>query len=120
MIKRLLTKLFPIRYRTVFQPTGMTLIRWRNSPANAEMAAELYAGQIFQDIYSLMITERPRGFPTRSDKPVCATRAAIELGRIEGYNYCLALLVSLAIKPVLPPEQLESDYAREPDDDTDT
>ncbi len=118
MLKNLFNKLFPIKYRIIFQPTGMTLIRWRNSPANAEMAAELFSHQTFQDIYSLMVTHRPAGFPTRGDKAVCPTRAAIELGRTLGYDDALRLLVSLAIQPPLPPEQIESTYGRDIDEDS--
>lgn len=43
------------------------------------------------------------------------TQAAVELGRVEGYNNCLDLLLSLANPPTTNPEPIESDYASDND-----
>lgn len=93
----------------IFQPTGMTLERWQSSSLYTAEARRLFADRTFQDIFSLLTNHRPQGYPVRG-QDVSDTQALIELGRIEGYNDCLRLIVSLAQLPPKMREPLEATF----------
>lgn len=86
----------------------MTPATWIAAGLWREISAE-FKKPIFQHVLTILVHHRPRGFPMRGQQ-VSDTQAAIELGRVEGYNNCLDLFLSLANPPAVNQEPIESDY----------
>lgn len=91
--------------------TGITVQTWIGSELWKELSGELRK-PIWQHAVTILVASRPRGFPMRGQN-ITDTQAALELGRVEGYNNCLDLLQSLATPPQSLPQPMESDYGTE-------
>lgn len=76
-----------------------------------QWARSLSATPEFQVAWQILTDGIPRGWPTRSEKPIDPTALAIEHGRIQGYWDCLEMLCALEILPNRPRETVDVDYA---------
>lgn len=77
---------------------GMTLARWREQPNLIAECERIYSTRWFENWYSVLVTERPKGYSEKSD---------LQLGRMNGFEECLQLIAIMAEHPVKPAHDIE-------------
>lgn len=88
---------------------GLSLEWWFGQPANLAESQKLFETPLMRDIIDVLHSERPQGFPIRG-YPVESVSAHVELGRVEGYNDCLRILLALPHPPAAPIDQIQSTF----------
>lgn len=92
----------------------MTLDQWRDSPNHIRYARSLLADPMFMDLIAVLHNTMPVSNLSDLD----ATGAAVQLGRVRGYQEALVVLDSLARWPEQQPSQIEADYGVDQEEKT--
>lgn len=96
---------------TAVFPEGYTLEDWRTNKELPGHAKKIFEEPVMRYAFSVLYNQIPSGFPLRG-QDVNETQAAVELGRVNGYIECLALLKSLAQSPEQN-QEVEQTYGAE-------
>lgn len=88
---------------------GWNLARWQSSDTSVEWARSLFASDMGQRLLSVLHNELPKGY---------AHEAGQQLGRINGFLECIAVMERLAESSAKPADEPEATFgAPETDDD---
>lgn len=93
--------------------SGMTLLRWQSDDALTAFAAELFATREFGHAMEVVWSMHPLANLSPD------TNADQQLGRIQGYRECIAVLEALARRNELAPADVPVDYSGDPFRDAD-
>lgn len=95
----------------------MDVQKWRSNPQRVDDARQMFATQLWGDIFSILHNAMPRGYPLRGMQ-VDPTSAAIELGRKEGFADAIAILESLAVSDNKAVDHIPSEFGVTINDNT--
>ena len=101
-----------VEIKTVSFPLvrGLTLAIWRQKPDLIGWVANLWNEPNFQGWLDVLRNEAPQGYPPRDGNAVDPIRAAVELGRKEGYQDCLNVMLLTTTAAPLPSPEISADY----------